>query len=46
MYEAQDFEEIATRMLSHVDDKFDKREGSVIYDAVAPTALELAFFYT
>lgn len=46
MYEAQDFEEISARMLSNVEDKFDKREGSVIYDAIAPTALELAFFYT
>lgn len=45
MYEEQDFEEIATRMLSNVDDKFDKREGSVIYDAVAPIAVELAFFF-
>lgn len=46
MYEEQYFEEIAERMLSNVDDKFDKREGSVIYDAIAPIALELAFFYT
>lgn len=46
MYEAQDFEEIVTRMLSNVDDKFDKREGSIIYDAVAPIAMELAFFFT
>lgn len=45
MYEEQDFEEIAARMLSNVDDKFDKREGSVIYDAVAPIAMELAFFF-
>lgn len=45
MFEQQDFEEISARMLSNVDDKFDKREGSVIYDAVAPTASELAVFY-
>lgn len=45
MYEEQDFEEIVTRMLSNVDDKFDKREGSIIYDAVAPIAMELAFFF-
>ena len=45
MFEEQDFDEISARMLSNVDDKFDKREGSVIYDATAPTALELALFY-
>ena len=46
MYEEQDFEEIITRMLSNVDDKFDKREGSIIYDALAPISMELAFFFT
>ena len=46
MYEEQDFEEIVTRMLSNVDDKFDKREGSIIYDALAPISMELAFFFT
>lgn len=46
MFEAQSFEEISARMLASVDDKFDKREGSVIYDAIAPIAMELAFFYT
>lgn len=45
MFEQQDFEEISARMLSNVDDRLDKREGSVIYDAVAPTASELAVFY-
>lgn len=45
MFEEQTFEEITSRMLSNVDDKFDKREGSIIYDAVAPTAIELAQFY-
>lgn len=46
MFEEQDFEEISSRMLSNVDDKYDKREGSVIYDATAPTALELALIYS
>lgn len=46
MFEEQTFEEISSRMLSNVDDKFDKREGSVIYDATAPTALELELFYS
>ena len=45
MFEEQTFEEISSRMLSNVDDKYDKREGSVIYDATAPTALELAVIY-
>lgn len=46
MFEEQTFEEISSRMLSNVDDKFDKREGSVIYDATAPMALELELFYS
>lgn len=46
MFEEQTFEEISSRMLSNVDDKFDKREGSIIYDATAPTALELELFYS
>lgn len=46
MFEGQDFEKISSRMLSNVDDRLDKREGSVIYDATAPTASELAIFYS
>lgn len=34
------FSEILQRMLDNVSAKYDKREGSVIYDALAPTALE------
>ena len=45
MFEEYDFDTIMERMLSNVSDNFDKREGSVIYDAVAPVALELAEFY-
>ena len=41
MYEALTFEAILERMLGRVDDSFDKREGSVIYDALAPAAVEL-----
>lgn len=33
-------EEILKRMLARVPNKFDKREGSVIYDALAPVAYE------
>lgn len=39
------YEEILDRMLAHVDDKFDKREGSVIFDTHSPTALELQLLY-
>ena len=46
MFEGFDFESLVERMLSNVSDDFDKREGSVIYDAVAPAAMELADFYT
>ncbi len=45
MFEEYDFDTIMERMLSNVSDNFDKREGSVIHDAVAPVALELADFY-
>jgi uncharacterized phage protein gp47/JayE len=40
------FDVILERMLERVPDDVDKREGSVIYDAVAPAALELARFYS
>lgn len=46
MFEEQTFEEISARMLSNVSDKYDKREGSIIYDATAPIAIEDAFFFT
>lgn len=38
-------EEILGRMLSRVPDKLDKREGSVIFDAQSPAALELQRLY-
>lgn len=40
-----DFETILNRMLAKVSDSYDKREGSVIYDALAPAARELANMY-
>lgn len=40
-----EFEEILERMLSRIPDTFDKREGSVIYDALAPAAREMAEMY-
>lgn len=39
------YEEILNRMLSKVSDNVDKREGSIIYDALAPAAAELAIMY-
>ncbi len=45
MYEYMTFEVILQRMLDKVPNTVDKREGSVIYDALAPAALELALAY-
>ena len=45
MYEEETYEDILDRMLDRVDDSFDKREGSVIYDALAPAAAEHAIMY-
>lgn len=39
------YEEIMERMLGSVPDDVDKREGSIIYDALAPCAVELAQMY-
>jgi len=45
MYEHMTFEYILQRMLARVPDTIDKRQGSVIYDACAPAAAELAQMY-
>lgn len=45
MYESQTYAEILQRMLDRVPNDFDKRPGSVIYDALAPAALELSEVY-
>ncbi|GBF75761.1 phage tail protein [Paenibacillus sp. 598K] len=45
MYEAQTFKSILERMLDRVPDNIDKRESSIIYDALAPAAVELANLY-
>ena len=39
------YEQILERMLSRVPDTFDKREGSVIFDAIAPSAYECSLLY-
>lgn len=46
MYETQTFDVIMERCLSRVSASMDKREGSVIYDALAPACAELAVLYT
>lgn len=45
MYDAETQEKILTRMLARIPAKFDKREGSIIYDANAPASVELQNFY-
>jgi len=45
MYELQTYEAILQRMLDRVPNDIDKRPGSVIYDALAPAAAELAQMY-
>ena len=39
MYEDKTFEKISRDMLARVPAKYDKREGSIIYDATAPAAV-------
>ncbi|RAV19721.1 baseplate J/gp47 family protein [Paenibacillus contaminans] len=45
MYESQSYDVILKRMLDRVPITLDKREGSVVYDALAPAAAELAQMY-
>lgn len=45
MFEEQTAKVIEKRMLNNVSDLYDKREGSIIYDATAPAAVELAEAY-
>ena len=45
MYENMTFENIMDRCLDRVSASIDKREGSVVYDAIAPAAAELAILY-
>ncbi len=44
-YENMTYEAILNRMLERVPNNIDKREGSIIYDALAPAAVELALLY-
>lgn len=45
MYEDQTYEALLERMLARVPEGMDKREGSIIYDALAPAAAEMAQMY-
>lgn len=45
MYENVTYEGILQRMLDRVPNTMDKREGSIIYDALAPAAIELQLMY-
>lgn len=45
MYEDINYEDILQRMLDRVPDEMDKREGSIIYDALAPAAAEIQMMY-
>lgn len=45
MYENITYESILQRMLEKIPNTFDKREGSVIFDALAPAAIELQNMY-
>ncbi len=40
------YEALMEKKLDMIDDRRDKRQGSVIYDALAPNAAETAAFYT
>ena len=46
MYESMTYEDILQAMLNEVSNAHDKREGSIIYDSLAPTSVQLAKFYT
>lgn len=45
MYEMVTFETIMERMLNRISDKFDKREGSLVWNALSPAAVELQNMY-
>ena len=45
MYENMTFYNILKRAMAKVSDDFDKRQGSIIYDALAPICAELAQAY-
>lgn len=46
MDESITYEAILKRMLERIPEDMDKREGSIIYDALAPAAVEMQLMYT
>lgn len=46
MFEQYTYEAILQQMLDNVPNTVDKRQGSIIYDALAPAAIELAQMYS
>lgn len=45
MFEEYTYEYILNKMLDNISENIDKREGSVIYNAIAPAAMELSEMY-
>lgn len=45
MYEKMTYDFLLKRALARVKSKYDKREGSIIFDSVAPITFELAEAY-
>lgn len=45
MYENITYDMLVQRMLDRIPNQFDKREGSIIYDAIAPAAVEIQNMY-
>lgn len=45
MYENMTFSKLLERILAKVSEKYDKRQGAIIYDAIAPICAELAQVY-
>lgn len=46
MFKDITYERLVERMLARVKNDVDKREGAIVYDAVAPSAAEFAVLYT
>ncbi|WP_282924409.1 baseplate J/gp47 family protein [Peptoniphilus genitalis] len=46
IFDDNTFENVLERNLDRITDEFDKREGSVIYDAIAPMAIEISLLYS
>lgn len=46
IFDDNTFENVLERNLDRIPDEFDKREGSVIYDSIAPMAIEISLLYS